>query len=158
MMSVSESIFQEADFFAVSVISGCLMVFLYDVLRVFRRLTKHGTLWIALEDIVYWMISALLIFAMLYRKNDGLIRGFAIGGIVIGMLFYNHFISPRVVKGVVWLVKKMIRLFSFPLRLLKKILRRPAAFVGRKGARGVKKVKKLLKKIHKAGKIILYKH
>ncbi len=158
MMSVSESIFQEADFFAVSILSGCLMVFLYDMLRVFRRLMKHGTVWIALEDIIYWFISAFLIFAMLYRKNDGLIRGFAIGGILTGMLFYNHFVSPRVVKGVVWIVKKLIWLFSFPLRLLRKILRRPAAFLGRKGMRGAKKVKKLLKKIHKAVKIILYKH
>lgn len=72
MMSVSESILQEADFFAVSIVSGCLLVFLYDVLRVLRRLLPHGTILIAVEDIIYWMVCAFFIFAMLYQKNDGL--------------------------------------------------------------------------------------
>lgn len=158
MMEISESIFQEADFFAVSVMSGCFMVFLYDILRVFRKLVKHGAVFTALEDVIYWILAALFIFAMLYRKNDGLIRGFAIGGILIGMLFYNHFISPRTVKAVVWLVQKMIYIFSFPFRMMKRVLRRPAAFCRRKGVRVRKKIKKLLKKIYKAGKIMLYKH
>ncbi len=158
MMSVSESILQEADFFAVSILSGCLLVFLYDVLRVLRRLLTHGTIWIAIEDIFYWLTCAVFIFAMLYQKNDGLIRGFAIGAIVLGMIFYNHFISPRVIKGVVWLVKKLIRIVSFPLRLARKILKRPAAFCHRKAGRLWKRMKKLLKKLYKAGKMILYKH
>lgn len=158
MMSVSESILQEADFFAVSILSGCLLVFLYDVLRVLRRLLPHGTIWIAIEDIFYWLICAVFIFAMLYQKNDGLIRGFAIGAIVLGMIFYNHFISPRVIKGVVWLVKKLIRIVSFPLRLARKILKRPAAFCRRKAGRFGKRMKKLLKKLYKAGKMVLYKH
>lgn len=158
MISVSESILQEVDFFAVSILSGCLLVFLYDVLRVLRRLLPHGTFLIAVEDIFYWLSCAFFIFAMLYQKNDGLIRGFAIGAIVLGMLIYNHFISPRVIKGVVWLVQKMIRIVSFPIRLAKKVLKKPAAFCRRKTGRLWKKVKKLLKKIYKAGRMILCKH
>ncbi len=151
MMSVSESILTEADFFAISILSGCFMVFVYDALRVFRRLIRHGVVWVAIEDILYWVSCALLIFAMLYQKNDGLIRGFAIAGIVVGMLVYNHFISPRVVKGIVFLVQWLIKIFTFPIRFLVGKLKKP---VGRLH----KKAKKLLKKTYKIVKMGLCKH
>lgn len=158
MMSVSGSILQEADFFGVSLLCGCLMVLLYDVLRVFRRLVAHGTVWIAVEDICYWLLCVVFIFAMLYQKNDGLIRGFAIGGIGIGMLFYNHFISPWSIKGIVWLTKKVIALLLFPLRLLNRLTKRPRAFVKRKSLRLLKRGKKLLKKVYKAVRMVISKH
>ena len=93
MIEVSGNILREADFMAVSMLSGCVLVFIYDVLRIFRKLVTHGTIALAIEDMLYWTFCALFIFAMLYRKNDGLIRGFAIGGIVTGMLVYNYLIS-----------------------------------------------------------------
>ena len=74
-MMVSENIFQELDFFAVSFALGILLVLIYDCLRIFRRLVRHGTMWISLEDLLYWIFTAFVIFAMLYQKNDGLIRG-----------------------------------------------------------------------------------
>ena len=158
MISVSGSIFREADFFVVSVLSGCLMVFVYDVLRIFRRLVSHGTALIAAEDVLYWIFCAFFIFAMLYQKNEGLIRSFAIGAILIGMLIYNHFVSPWVIKGIVWLIKKLVGILCFPLKQVKKMLRRPVSFCARKSRRFWKMVKKLLKKAGKAGKMILSKH
>lgn len=158
MMSVSQSIIREADFFVVSFVSGCLLVFLYDVLRVFRRLIPRGSVAVAIEDIIYWMVCALLVFAMLYQKNDGLIRGFAIGAVGAGMLLYNHFISPHSIKLVVFVVRKLLKIAEFPIRLLKKVLKRPAAFCYRRTLRFGKKGKKLLKKIYKAGRMILCKH
>ena len=70
MMTVSENIFHELDFFAVSFVLGILLVLVYDCLRIFRRLVRHGTVWISLEDLGYWVFTAFVIFAMLYQKND----------------------------------------------------------------------------------------
>ncbi len=109
MMTVSENIFHELDFFAVSFALGILLVFAYDILRIFRRLVRHGTVWISLEDLCYWIITAFVIFAMLYQKNDGLIRGFSIGGIAAGMLLYNQLISRYTVKYIARALKKVIR-------------------------------------------------
>lgn len=157
MIQVSESIYREADFFLISMLSGCFMILVYDVLRVFRRLMKHGIFWVAIEDMIYWISCAILIFAMLYQKNDGLIRGFAIGGIVIGMLFYNHFISPWAIKGIVWILKKIIGILSYPLRLMRKSVQKPLCFCKHKILRLLRKARKLLKKIGKAVKIGLCK-
>ncbi len=157
MIDVSQSILGEADFFLVSVCSGCLMVLVYDVLRVFRRLVRHGVIWTAVEDIIYWIACAVMIFAMLYQRNDGLIRGFAIGGIIIGMLIYNHFISPWAIRGIVWVLKKLIRIVSFPFRFIGKQVKKPLHYCHHKILRFMRKVRKLLKKIYKAVRMGLCK-
>jgi spore cortex biosynthesis protein YabQ len=133
------------------------MILVYDVLRVFRRLIKHGIFWVAVEDMIYLMSCALLVFAMLYQKNDGLIRWFAIAGIAIGMLLYNHFISSWAVRGIVWILKKIINLLTYPLRLAKKGVQKPLGFCKNKILRLFRKARKLLKKIGKAVKIGLCK-
>lgn len=157
MIHVSESIFRELDFLLISLLCGCFMVLVYDALRVFRRIVKHGTVWLAIEDMVYWISCALLIFAMLYQTNDGLIRGFAIGGIIIGMLLYNQLISPWAVRGLVWLIQKILRMISLPFRFAQKHLKKPAAACRLKILRFLRKVRKILKKIKKTVKIGLCK-
>ena len=44
------------------------------------------------------LLGGLRPVGMVFRTNDGLVRGFSIGGILLGMLFYNHFVSPFFVK------------------------------------------------------------
>lgn len=157
MIQVSEGIYREANFFLISILSGCFMILVYDVLRVFRRLVKHGMIWIAFEDMLYWIGCALLVFAMLYQKNNGLIRWFAIGGIAIGMLLYNHFISSWAVRGIVWILRKIIHMLTYPLRLAKKSVQKPLGFCKHKILKLLRKARKLLKKIGKTVKMGLCK-
>lgn len=141
-MMVSGSILTEAKFLMVSILSGAGMIFLYDFFRILRRVIRHGTVWIAIEDFLYWIFCALLIFAMLYQENDGLIRGFAMGGLLIGMFFYNRFVSP-------FFIRFAAKILGFILGILGKIL---LVFL-----KPLKKLKKLLKKLFKLVKIGLSK-
>lgn len=145
MMTVSEDIFRELDFFAVSFLLGILLVLVYDCLRIFRRLVRHGTVWIALEDLCYWIMTAFAVFAMLYQKNDGLIRGFSIGGIVIGMLLYNQFISRYTVRFIAGILKKVIRFIRKVWRFLSAPFRKAAKAVSNKGSKLADKGKKIIK-------------
>ena len=154
MMTVSENIFHELDFFAVSFVLGVILVLAYDCLRIFRRLVRHGTLWISMEDLCYWVIAAFIIFAMLYQKNDGLIRGFSIGGIVLGMLLYNQFISRYTVRYIALFLKRMIRFIekiwkfvSAPVRKAAKAASARGTVLVNKGRKIKKYSKKQLKKI-----------
>ena len=49
-----------------------------------------------------------MVFGMVFRTNDGLVRGFSIGGILLGMLFYNHFVSPFFVKYLSLFLRKIM--------------------------------------------------
>lgn len=141
-MIISESILTEARFLMISILSGAGMIFVYDFFRILRRVIRHGTIWIAVEDFFYWLFCSIFVFAMLYQENDGLIRGFAIGGVVMGMLLYNRFVSPVIIKY----AAKVLGFFVGILRKILGIMGRP-----------LKKVKKLLKKVFRVVKIGLCK-
>lgn len=164
MSTVSENIFHELDFFAVSFLLGIILVLAYDCLRIFRRLVRHGAAWISLEDLGYWIVTAFAIFAMLYQKNDGLIRGFSIGGVVLGMMLYNQFISRYTVRFIVRFLEKIIHMVQKVCKFVLAPFRKVQKAVSAKGAavcgRGkkfvkfhVKYQKKRLKKIKNEIKI-----
>lgn len=83
---MSEGIFLELQFFARAFLWGVFLALLYDFIRLFRCLVRHGTLALAVEDILYWLACGILIFRMLYEENSGAIRGFAIAAVILGML------------------------------------------------------------------------
>lgn len=128
-MVVSETIGREAVFLGISILVGMGLFFLYDILRIFRRVVPHGNLWIGVEDFLYWMICTGTVFVMLYQENDGMVRGFALGGVVLGMIFYYLLLSRYVIRVNVLVIKTILgflkKIFGFlfgPVwRILKKI-------------------------------------
>ena len=111
-MTVSASISNEAILLGISVCVGAGLFFLYDVLRIFRRIKKHGTVFIGVEDFLYWLICAVVVFLMLYQANDGMIRGFALGGILIGVLAYYFLLSRFVIKINVMVWKRVLQVIG----------------------------------------------
>lgn len=85
---MSEGILIELEFFSRAFLWGVLMTSCYDVIRIFRRIVRHGAAAVAIEDILYWIACAVCIFRMLYVENSGVIRGFAIGAVILGMAAY----------------------------------------------------------------------
>lgn len=122
---MSDFITIEVRFFLISILSGIAILVLYDVLRIFRRIVSHHWFFVALEDILFWMISGVFIFAMMYQQNNGTIRGFSILGMLLGMIVYNQSVSPYVVTLI-------SRFFLFLNRMIGRILLfcyRPIRFV-----------------------------
>lgn len=85
---MSSRIIGELDFFVKAFVWGIWITLVYDGLRLFRHLVHHGTVWIAAEDFIYWVVYGLLLFRMVYLENDGMIRGFALLAVFLGMILY----------------------------------------------------------------------
>lgn len=156
-MNVSEAILKEADILLKAFATGVILIFVYDLLRIIRRLIPHGTVWIAVEDFLFWAGSALTIFAMLYRENDGYLRGFSIGGVVLGMLLYSLLLSRFVVKGSVFILEKVLYVLLRPLIRLGRLFFRPVRACGKQSRKAGRFLKKRLKKFWKTVKIGLCK-
>lgn len=150
-MTVSETIGQEAFFLGVSLLLGAMLFLLYDILRIFRRIVPHGNIWIGVEDFLYWMVCTGAVFIMLYQENDGMVRGFALGGVVIGMIVYYFLLSRFVIKINVLVLKTILGFF----RKILGIFWKPISFVGKK-ITGF--LRKRLKKLWRAVKIGISKH
>ena len=152
-MEVSAEILKEADVLLAAFLTGALLLFVYDVLRMVRKIVPHKMWLVGAEDVVFWIGSALALFAMLYRENSGYIRGFVIGGVLVGMLLYNLLLSAWVVAGSVFLLKKVLFVLSRPLVWTARLFKRPLRFAGRKTKKILRFLKKELKKLWKTVKI-----
>lgn len=134
---ISAGILEEVLFLGISVITGAGLFFFYDLFRVFRRIVPHGEFWIAVEDFLYWLICAVTVFVVLYRNNDGMIRGFALGGVVLGMVLYLVVLSRLVIGVQVWIWHRILAFFAPVTIFCRKILH----FLRKR----LKKMKKVIK-------------
>ncbi len=135
-------IWGELGFFGRAVLRGILLLAIYDLVRIFRRVVPHGSIVIAVEDVIYWVGTALLVFQLLYRENDGVVRGYALLAVAVGMLLYHQTISRPLVT---YLSKFLQTVLGFLLRPFKAVWRKMVQ-VRRQTARHYKKkLKKQLK-------------
>ncbi len=112
MNGVNISILEEARLFVDGFLLGALLVAGYDLIRVFRRLIRHGIIWVSMEDGVYWLVCAVLMFAMLYQNNDGRIRAYIFGAAVLGGIVYHLVLGKyfiRIVSKVILTIKKQLK-------------------------------------------------
>lgn len=136
---MSDSIVKEVEFLAYSFLSGVLILILYDILRIFRRVIIHSAGAIGFEDFVYWMLVTFLIFTMMFRENNGAVRWFSVLGIFLGMVLYNVTISLFFVKYVSLIFIKIRKIIEKILQFIAKPLK--------KGKKGLKRRIKTLKMV-----------
>ncbi|MCI8495830.1 MAG: spore cortex biosynthesis protein YabQ [Lachnospiraceae bacterium] len=150
---MSTEIIKEADVLLAAVLTGMLLLAVYDMLRILRRIIPHKMWLVGMEDLIFWVGSAAVLFAMLYRENSGYIRGFVIGGVLAGMFFYNMVLSAWIVKGSVFLLQKILFILSRPLAWTARLLKKPVGFAGKKTKKFLRFLKKQLKKIWRTVRI-----
>jgi spore cortex biosynthesis protein YabQ len=143
----------ELKFFLISVLWGCILLLIYDCLRILRRLIKHDSFFIALEDLIFWVAASLYIFAMIYKQNNGIIRGFSVMGMAIGMVLYHYIASDLLVNMITKLLRTLISPFSYAI----KKVRQAVKFIINKFGKAANFINRRLKKYQKSVKITLNK-
>jgi hypothetical protein len=115
---------------------------------------------IGMQDIIYWLICSILIFRMMYQQNDGIIRGFSILAILLGMIFYHYTISDRLVNlisnsinAILEFICKVLRFICSPFIFLFKKILKILSWVFGKLKKLFNYFIKILKKIFKSSKI-----
>lgn len=95
---MNQNIIPELHFFAASLTAGCLLAVLYDMLRVFRRLFRHSLFFVSVEDFFFWFIASIVGFSMVYIYNYGIIRWYAIVGMLLAAAVYHVFCSRFIIR------------------------------------------------------------
>ena len=73
--------------FVEAVLAGMIVCWGYTCIRKFRRVIKHNLLAIAIEDLLFWIGTAIYLFVQIYHTNDGSIRWYFVLGVVFGLIF-----------------------------------------------------------------------
>ena len=96
---MSPVIAEEGWFLLYSVLMGLVITVVYDILRIFRRVVRHGTFLVSVEDLLFWVACSFGIFNMLYYENNGMFRWFTVLGAAVGMLIYKKTFSDLFVRS-----------------------------------------------------------
>lgn len=117
---MSEMIVSEVHFYLSSFVWGMALVAIYDVFRIFRRIFRHRVLLTAIEDFIFWIAAACLVFRMIYQYNNGIIRFPGMLILFAGMILYHYavsnpfirFLNKRIILPVKKLVKRIVRVLK----------------------------------------------
>lgn len=146
---MSPFILEEGWFLLYSVLLGIAITFVYDCLRIFRRVFVHGIFWVSLEDMIYWIFVAFSVFYMLYYENDGAFRWFAVFGMILGMFLFNKTLSPFLVKYISLLLLRVKKMTGKLSAFLTKPLRMAGRAAGKQAASGKRKAKRFARLLKK---------
>lgn len=92
-MSRMPQIGAEVAGFLLAVIAGGVARLLYQSLVCFREMARHSYLAMGIEDILYWMGTAVYFFVQIYHTSSGGIRWSFLLGCVGGAVFASFLIK-----------------------------------------------------------------
>lgn len=158
----------QAYLFLIFTINGILIGFLFDIFRILRKSFKTNDLITYIEDIIFWILTGIIILFSMCKFCDGELRVFTILGIAIGVILYMLTISTYIIKISVFIINiiksiigKIISIIIYPFKLIwniiKKFIFKPISIICiniRKGfLESTNKIYKNIKNVKKPQKV-----
>lgn len=116
------SIAEQTQIFIIFVIVGIIISFLFDIFRIFRKVYKFSNMLIYMQDILFWLLTGIIILQAIFKFNSGDIRIFLFLGIFVGVFIYISLFSIYVIKIgsfilklINTLIRKLINVFKVPI-------------------------------------------
>lgn len=167
---MSVTVNSQAYIFLCTVFGGMVIGLVYDIFRIKRRAFKTGVTLTFVEDLLFWVIVAVVMFTTVYYSNEGELRSYLFLGTLLGIILYALLLSKfimnssmfiinvlgKIIKAIWFIisypVKIILRLLAIPVKASSKYLKKSAHSIRRVGRNRLSKVaiwKKFLKNIRK---------
>lgn len=79
--------------FVAAVLSGAIVRLTYRCISCFRQVVNHRAIAVEVEDLIFWVSSAVYMFVQIYHTSDGSIRWYFILGVVLGAVLMTIFLQ-----------------------------------------------------------------
>lgn len=116
--------------------TGVFLSIIFDIFRILRRTIKTSDIITNIEDIIFGIITGVIILMSIFLFNNGELRLYIFIGISIGISLYMIFISKYFIKinvAIINFIKKTVILILKPFKILmlfiKRIFLRPISFI-----------------------------
>ncbi len=147
--------------FLIFILNGVLIGILFDCFRILRRSFKTPDFITYIEDVLFGIITGLLLLYSIMKFNNGEIRVFLFLGVFIGLTLYLLIFSNIFMKTsifIISIIKKIINFIiiipiKFLIKLFRKIIFKPIIFICINVKSKLKKVKASIKHIKTGFKI-----
>lgn len=94
-----------------SIFVGALIALIFDFFRISRRKGNIKNFVVYIQDVLYWIIVAVIIIISAFVTNDGELRGYMFIGYAIGAIFYLMLFSKlfiKIISGILDFIENII--------------------------------------------------
>lgn len=142
------SVNSQAYVFLCTIAGGMVIALTYDLFRILRKAVKTNSFITYIQDLLYWLIVAVIMFLTVYYSNDGELRVFLFIGAFLGVILYALLFS-RIIMGasifIIEIAKKVIKalifIIAYPVRLLFRLMAAPVKRLARIVRKSISKAK-----------------
>ena len=122
----------QAFLFLIFTLNGMLIGLLFDFFRILRKSFKTADIVTYIQDVLFWILTGIIILYSIFVFNNGEIRFYMFIGIAIGISLYILLLSQYVIKINVVLITtlkkiivKIIKIITYPFVFVSKIIYKP---------------------------------
>lgn len=128
----------QAILFLIFAINGLIIGILFDFFRITRRSFKTGIILTSIEDIIFWILTGLIILYSIFIFNNGIIRGYMFIGLSCGIILYLLTLSSFFIKinvSIINFIKRIViiifNILSIPIKFLYNLLLKAISIIFR---------------------------
>lgn len=104
--------------------TGIVIGILFDVFRITRRSFKTPDFITYIEDIVFWLVTGLILLFTIFTFNNGEIRIYIFVGLILGLCLYILTISKYFIKISVMILNIIKKLLYSPIYIIINFVRK----------------------------------
>ncbi len=108
-------------------LTGICIGLLFDFFRIQRKVLKTCDFITYIQDILFWIVSGLIIIFVIMKYTNGEIRIYMALGIILGILIYFLIISKYIMKIFVCILSFLLNIIGkllFPIKKIYKIIKK----------------------------------
>ena len=114
----------QAYLFLVFSMTGIAIGILFDFFRILRRTIKTSNIITYIEDVLFWILTGLLVLYNIWYFNNGEIRILMFLGIILGILIYMSTLSNILINIFSKILQTFIKIFELPFKVIIAFFRR----------------------------------
>lgn len=126
----------QAYLFLIFTINGVIIGILFDTFRILRKSFKTNDILTYVEDILFWILTGIILLYSIFTFSNGEIRFYMFIGIFLGCIIYMLLISKYFIEinvKIILSIKKVILIIFSPIifiiKIFKKLFFKPIHFV-----------------------------
>lgn len=105
-----------------SIATGTILGVLFDFFRAFR-FKGIRDIWVYIQDIIFWLVTAVIIIASAFIINEGELRGYMLIGYLLGAGFYMLLFSKIILHTLRFLFENIRKFFSILRKKVEEIFK-----------------------------------
>lgn len=133
-------VLNQAYIFMIFILNGIVIGLLFDCFRVLRRTFKTNNIITYFQDVLFWILTGLILLYSIFTFSNGEIRLYMFLGVMVGCILYMLLLSSNFIKVNVkvltilksiflTIIKVLLKPFVFLFKILHNLLFKPINFI-----------------------------